>query len=75
MPEIIGFALDHWIITGWVLLAILLAISQNKALINNVVRTGRSHIYEIFVNVIVGAGSIWVIVSAITILKNIWLSV
>ena len=75
MPEIIGFALDHWIITGWILLAIFLAVSQSQVFINGVVRTGKSHIYEIFVNVVIGAGSIWVIVSAITILKNIWLSV
>ncbi|WBM72583.1 hypothetical protein OH773_10250 [Buttiauxella sp. WJP83] len=75
MPDITGFALDHWVITGWIPLALLFAISQSKLFINGVVRSGNSHIYEIFVNVIVGAGSIWVIVSAITILKNIWLSV
>lgn len=75
MSAIIGFALEHWIMSGWVLLAISLAFTQSDALINGTIREGKLHIYETLVNVIVGAGFLWVIISAIAILKNIWLTV
>lgn len=66
----ISLAPEHWIVSGWIVITLLLSITQVEVLIDIVMETGKYHIYEFS---IVGISYLWIFISAIAVIEKIWL--
>ncbi len=69
----ISLAPEHWLVSGWIVITLLLSITQVEVLIDIVMETGKYHIYELFVISIVGISYLWIFISAIAVIEKIWL--
>lgn len=73
MTVLISVALEHWIVSGGVVIVLLLSLTQVEYLIDIAIETGKYHKYEVCVISLVATGYIWIIISAIAVLDTIWL--
>lgn len=74
MEMMLALAREHWIISGWAVIVVCLAYSQNENVINASVKAG-TNTYEYCVNILVTFSVIWFIISLIAIVKTIWFAV
>lgn len=74
MAEIVALGLEHWIITGWIVIIIGLVISQNEDVINASVNSKNSS-YDFWVTALVYVGFGWLCVTLIAVVKFIWFNV
>lgn len=74
MAGIIVFAIEHWIITGWIILIICICISQDQSIIDSAVKS-KTNTYDYCINVLGTIIVLWVIISVITFIKFIWFNV
>lgn len=70
----IGLVLEHWIISGWVVIILGLAISQSKEVIDAAVKSN-GRWYDVYPGVLVTGGIGWFFITLISFIKFIWFSV
>lgn len=72
METIIALALDHWIITGWIITAAIFLSCQNEGFIDWVLKYKHDTFFNIYTAVATGLAIFLFFASAISIIKNLW---
>lgn len=72
MDMIIALVVEHWIISGWVVIIAALALTQHNDVIDHAVKNDPNDIYGKSVNVIVTVGVIWFLITLLFLVKWLW---
>lgn len=69
---ILALVFGHWIIAGWLVIVAALALTQTEEAIRFGAYNDPNDIYGKSVNIIVGVGFLWVVITIISFVKWVW---